>query len=251
MTAPSIRIFGLPISKLSFAETVDRAYEFLSDTKPHIIFTPNPEILMSARKDEALHQLLAQADLLTPDGIGVVYASKIMGDSVKERVPGFDTACALLERIQNGEHSLYLLGGKPGVADLAAENIKAKYPNIRILGTHDGYFNDAEPIVSEIARLSPDLLFICLGSPKQERFAVDYRNRLNCKLMMGLGGSLDVFAGTVKRAPVIFQRLGLEWFYRLCKQPSRIGRMMSLPHFALVIVMNRIMKGRVKNECES
>jgi N-acetylglucosaminyldiphosphoundecaprenol N-acetyl-beta-D-mannosaminyltransferase len=244
---PNIRIFGLPISKLSFEKTVDLAYDFLSDTKPHIIFTPNPEILMSARNEtDEMHWLLSQADLLTPDGIGVVYASKIMGNPIKERVPGFDTACALLERIQDGSHSLYLLGGKPGVAEQAAENIRAKYPNIKILGTHDGYFVDTEPIVTEIAELSPDLLFVCLGSPKQERFAVAYRNRLNCKLMMGLGGSLDVFAGTVKRAPVIFQKLGLEWFYRLCKQPSRFARMLSLPHFALIIIKDRILKGRVK-----
>ena len=248
MTTPNICIFGLPISKLSFDETVERAYGFLSDENPHIIFTPNPEILMAARNNEEMHRLLSQADLLTPDGIGVVYASKIMGDSVKERVSGFDIASALLKRIQNGEHSLYLLGGKPGVADLAAENIKKQYPNIKILGTHDGYFTDAEPIVSEIADLAPDLLFVCLGSPKQEQFAVDYRERLNCKLMMGLGGSLDVFAGTVKRAPVFFQKLGLEWFYRLCKQPSRFVRMLSLPHFALIIIRDRILKGRVNNE---
>lgn len=246
MNTPSTTIFGLPISQLSFDQTVERAMTFLSGTDPHMIFTPNPEILMSARKNPELHALLSQADLLTPDGIGVVYASRILGDPVAERVPGFDTACALLERIQNGEHSLYLLGGKPGVAELAAENLKKQYPNLNILGTHDGYFSDPEPVVAEIAGLAPDLIFVCLGSPKQERFAVENRDRLNAKLMMGLGGSLDVFAGTVKRAPAVFQRLGLEWFYRLCKQPSRIGRMMSLPHFGLIIIKERILRGKVK-----
>ncbi len=243
---PSVSIFGLPISKLTFDATVDRAMQFLADESPHMIFTPNPEILMSARKDSELHQMLSKADLLTPDGIGVVYASRILGDAIFERVSGYDIACALLDRIQNGEHSLYLLGGKPGVAEQAAEKLKEKYPALRIVGTHDGYFKDAEPVVSEIAEQAPDLLFVCLGSPKQERFAVTYKDRLNTKLMMGIGGSLDVFGGNVKRAPRIFQRLGLEWFYRLCKQPSRIGRMMSLPLFGLVIIKERILNGKVK-----
>lgn len=246
MNTPSVSIFGLEISKLAFDATVERAEQFLSDTEPHMIFTPNPEILMSARNDSELHQMLSEADLLTPDGIGVVYASRILGDPIPERVSGFDVACALLERIKNGEHTLYLLGGKPGVAEQAAENLIKKYPALHIVGTHDGYFSDADAVVAEISALAPDLLFVCLGSPKQERFAVTYRDRLNAKLMMGIGGSLDVFAGTVKRAPMFFQRFGLEWFYRLCKQPSRIGRMMSLPHFGLVIIKERILKGRVK-----
>lgn len=246
MDTPSIPIFDLPISKLSFAETVERAGQFMSDTKPHMIFTPNPEILMTARKNPELHDLLSKADLLTPDGIGVVYASRILGDPVPERVPGFDIACALLERIKNGERSVYLLGGKPGVAEQATENLQKKYPGLRIVGTHDGYFTDAEPVVAEIAAAAPDLLFVCLGSPKQERFAVTYSDRLNAKLLMGLGGSLDVFAGTVKRAPAFFQRFGLEWFYRLCKQPSRIGRMMALPLFGLIIIKERILRGKVQ-----
>ncbi len=246
MNQSFISIFGLPISKLTFDVTVQHAIAFLADKTPHMIFTPNPEILMAAKKDSELHQMLSKADLLTPDGIGVVYASRILGDPIPERVSGYDIACALLEHIKDGEQSLYLLGGKPGVAEQAAENLKKKYPDLRIVGTHDGYFSDPEPIVEEIASKSPDLLFVCLGSPKQERFAVAYKERLNVGLMMGIGGSLDVFAGNVKRAPRIFQRLGLEWFYRLCKQPSRIGRMMSLPHFGLVIIKERILNGKVK-----
>lgn len=237
-------IFGLPICKLSFEETVACAMSYLSDDQPHMIFTPNPEILMMARRDAKLHTVLADADLLTPDGIGVVYASRILGNPVAERVSGYDLACALLQRIQNGEKSVYLLGGKPSVAELAAANLTTQYPRLNIVGTHDGYFSDSEPVVAEIAEKKPDLLFVCLGSPKQEQFAVENRDRIQAKLTMGLGGSLDVFAGTVKRAPVFFQRLGLEWFYRLCKQPSRIGRMMALPHFAGVIIKERLIHGR-------
>ena len=139
---------------------------------------------------------------------------------------------------QTGQ-TLYLLGGKPGIAEKAAVNLQAKHPGLKVVGTADGYFKDETPVVERINDSEPDVLFVCLGAPKQELFMVDHRRELQVGLMIGLGGSLDGFAGTVKRAPVWMQRAGLEWLYRLLKEPRRLKRMMRLPKFVLAVLAHR------------
>jgi len=136
--------------------------------------------------------------------------------------------------------SLFLFGSKPGVAEKAAENLSAKYPNVKIVGTNDGYFKDDEPIIEKINAAKPDLMLVCLGAPKQEKWMQANAHRLDVGIMVGAGGSLDVFAGVVERAPEAWQKMGLEWLYRLLKEPKRIGRMMKLPKFLFAVIFSRI-----------
>lgn len=222
---------------------MDGAVEFLTDalSKDGLtkVYTPNSEILLHAYKNEDYANVLNRAELVTADGIGVVYASKILGSSLPERVSGFDLANELLRVSAPSEKTLYLFGGKPGVAEKAAEKITSLYSGIEIVGVADGYFDTEKEakILSDINKKSPDILFVCLGFPKQERW-IDAHSDINAKIAMGLGGSLDVFAGTVKRAPKIYQKLGIEWLYRLIKQPSRFIRMLALPKFGFTVLFN-------------
>ena len=222
---------------------MDGAVEFLTDalSKDGLtkVYTPNSEILLHAYKNEDYANVLNRAELVTADGIGVVYASKILGSSLPERVSGFDLANELLRVSAPSEKTLYLFGGKPGVAEKAAEKITSLYPGIEIVGVADGYFDTEKEakILSDINKKSPDILFVCLGFPKQECW-IDAHSDINAKIAMGLGGSLDVFAGTVKRAPKIYQKLGIEWLYRLIKQPSRFIRMLALPKFGFTVLFH-------------
>ena len=171
------------------------------------------------------------ADLVLADGIGVVKGARMLGTPLKTKVPGIEFAAGLMEEMAAKGMSLYLLGAKPGVAETAGKRLAEKYPGLTIAGTHDGYFQDDGPVIEAIRNSGADAVFVCLGAPKQELWMARNGSATNARLLCGLGGSLDVFAGTVKRAPRFWSDHGLEWFYRLCKEPRRIGRMMKLPLF--------------------
>lgn len=195
----------------------------------HYAVTPNPEFLLAARKDQPFRQALLDADLVLADGVGVVYSAKLLGRPLKGRVPGIEFAQALMGWMAKHGKRLFLLGAKPGVAELAAANLRDRYPGLILCGTHDGYFKEDEPVVQAIRESGADVVFVCLGAPKQEFWMVEHGPATGAHLMVGLGGSLDVFAGVVDRAPEGFQKLGLEWLYRLMKEPKRFGRMAKLP----------------------
>jgi N-acetylglucosaminyldiphosphoundecaprenol N-acetyl-beta-D-mannosaminyltransferase len=197
----------------------------------HYVVTPNPEIVEICRENHEANRVINDADLVLPDGIGVIKGAAMLGTPLKERTPGIEFASHLMERMAEEGLSLYLLGAKPGVADMAAEKLVEKYPGLKIAGTHDGYFKEDAPVVEAIAASGADCVFVCLGAPKQEFWIKKNGPATGARLLCGLGGSLDVFAGTVERAPKFFCDHGLEWFYRLCKEPKRIGRMMKLPLF--------------------
>jgi len=203
------------------------------------VYTPNSEIILHAYKNPDYATVLNRGSLITADGIGVVYASKILKRPLPERVSGFDLANKLLEKCAPLGKTLYLFGGKPGVAEKASEKIKELYPGINIVGISDGYFDEEKEkqIIADINKKNPDILFVCLGFPKQECW-IDAHSDLSARVAMGIGGSLDVFAGEVKRAPEFFQKCGLEWFYRLLKQPSRFIRMLALPKFGFTVLLH-------------
>ena len=209
----------------------------------HYVVTPNPEIVNLARQREDYRQVLNGAGLVLPDGIGVVYAARLLGRSLKGRCPGIDFAGKLMERMARKGQRLYLLGAKPGVAEEAGRRILESHPNIVLCGTHDGYFKDSDPVAREVAQAQPDLLFVCLGAPKQEKWISRFGLITGAKLAIGLGGALDVFAGNVERAPEKWQKAGLEWAYRLKKEPKRIGRMAKLP-LVLVKAAGRRVTGK-------
>jgi len=232
-----IDIMGVGFFNLTLDEAAEYAYSLI-DGKSHRVVTPNSEIVYAAREDAALKRVLNESDLVVPDGIGVVLASKILRRKLKCKVAGIELGEALISKMAQTGKSLFLLGAKPGVAEDAAAMLKEKYPGLIIAGTHDGYFKEDEGVIEAINASGADVCFVCLGAPKQEMWMDKNKDALSC-LMLGLGGSLDVFAGNVQRAPKIFIKLGLEWFYRLCKEPWRIGRMMALPKFLLTVIFKR------------
>ena len=238
-----VDVLGVAFDNVTPEEAADRALALLEEDGPHLVATPNPEIVQRANKDRAFAEILAGADLVVPDGVGVIYAAKILGRPLKGRVPGIDLAAALMGRVAGTGKRLFLLGAAPGVAEQAAVNLRAAYPGLVVCGTHDGYFEEDGPVIDAIRRAEADIVFVCLGAPKQEKWIAAHGEAAGARLYLGLGGSLDVFAGKAERAPERFQRLGLEWLYRLLKEPSRIGRMAKLPLF-LVSAAGARLRGR-------
>ena len=236
---------GVGFDNLTKSEFTAKAEQMLQNGERGYVVTPNAEIVYEAIHDDGFRQLLNDASLVLPDGAGVVLGAKILGTPVKEKVAGIEfgeEVCRLLAK--NGGR-LYLLGGKPGIAKAAGEKLCEKYPGLQICGTADGYFQDEQAVVAKINEAKPDVLFVCLGAPKQEKFIRDHFETLDVTLMLGLGGSLDGYAGVAQRAPRWMIDLSLEWLYRLLKEPRRLGRMMRLPKFVAACTARKLR--RVKN----
>ena len=229
-----IDVLGVGFDNLTMAEAVERGMELLrSETAGRYVVTPNPEIVEVCREDAEAMTAVNGAALVLPDGIGVIKGAAMLGTPLKEKTPGVEFAAHLVGKMAEEGKSLYLLGAKPGVAELAAQKLTEANPGLRIAGFRDGYFKEDAPVVEAIRVSGADCVFVCLGAPKQEKWMAQYGAATGAKLLCGLGGSMDVFAGTVERAPKFWCDHGLEWFYRLCKEPKRIGRMMKLPLFLM------------------
>jgi len=235
---PRVYIEGIPIDNLTMDEAVANVLELIDEGCGGYVVTPNPEILSDALKNDELKGAIESASLSCADGIGVVYASKILKKPLKERVSGFDLTCRLMEPIAQRGNKLFLFGAKEGVAIEAASRLKADYPALDICAVRNGYFSSDEEkdIAREIKDSGANLVLVCLGAPKQELFMKKYRQFLAPAVMMGVGGSLDVLAGNVKRAPEWMIRLHLEWLYRLITEPSRIKRQLVLPKFMWLVM---------------
>ena len=236
-------ILGVQIDPVTLDQALERGQAFLGDPGFHYVVTPNPEFILTARKDPEFRRVLNEAGMSLPDGIGVVYAAKILGTPLNGRVPGIEFAQGLMGRMAGTGKKLFLLGAKPGVAEKAADNLRKEYPGLEICGVHDGYFQEDGPVMETIRASGADVVFVCLGAPKQELWMSAHGPETGARLMVGLGGCLDVFAGNVQRAPEVWQRAGLEWLYRLFKEPSRIGRMAKLP-LVLIYAMGTRLKGK-------
>ena len=240
-----IDVLGISFDEFTLDEAVAKAIDIIdnSDLSTYVV-TPNPEIVWMARRDEALRAALNAAGMVLPDGVGIVIGARILGTPLRSgRVPGIDFADSLFARISQFAGSVYLLGAKPGVAEQAGENLAKKHPGLVIAGAADGYYKDdesLEDIIEDINKTQPDVLLVCLGSPNQEFWMQTNLERLNVKLCAGLGGSLDVFAGNVRRAPIIFRKLGIEWLFRLCNEPRRIKRMIKIPLFVMAAIKTRM-----------
>lgn len=226
-----IDVLGIGFDNLTMDEAVAEGLRLINAEGAHYVATPNPEIVEVCRENPAARDAVNGADLVLPDGIGVVKGAAMLGTPLKGKTPGIEFAGYLMEKMAQQGKSLFLLGAKPGVAEMAAVRLGQQYPGLNMAGTHDGYFREDAPIVEEIRQSGADCVFVCLGAPKQELWMAKNGLATGAHLLCGLGGSLDVFAGTVQRAPEFWSRHGLEWFYRLCKEPRRIGRMMKLPLF--------------------
>ncbi len=236
-----MKILGIRVDNLDMVQALCRVHEFMGANTPGQIITLNAEILYNARRLPEFKEIIEKADLVTPDGSGIVWAAKKLGEPLKERVTGIDLMTEICRQAAPNSWPVYLLGGRPGIAQAAAENLEKLFPGIEIAGFRDGYFNPEEEssVVEEINASGAKILFAALGAPKQEFWLNSQKNTLNAKVLMGVGGSLDVLSGQVKRAPLIFQKLGIEWLWRLLLQPWRIKRALVLPKFMLAVIKSR------------
>lgn len=236
-----IKILNVNVDCVNLDEAMQKVEEFVLEQKPHHIVTANPEIIYASNYNPELLGIVNHAALVTADGTGVVWASGQLGRHLQERVTGIDLVCKICEKAPQKGWKLFILGSAPGVADAAADNIRKMYPGVEIVGTQHGYFKpEEEPeIVEMIKKSTPDVLFVALGAPKQEFWISKYMDELQVPVMLGIGGSMDVLSGNVKRAPEIWQKMNLEWLYRLLSQPSRWKRMLNLPKFAVEVLKQK------------
>ena len=234
------KIFDIPIDNITKEEAVNMAVSRIEADIFTIVVTPNAEIIKKCIDDENVKKAITSAHMILPDGDGTLWAAKELGMPLKEKVAGVEFGKNLIREAAEKGFKLFLLGGKPGVAEKAAENLKKEYPELSICGVCDGYFeksgDKSDEIIKKITDSGADILYVCLGAPAQEIWVYENREKLSSvKLVACLGGSLDIYAGTVKRAPALFVKLKLEWFWRLLKQPTRIGRMMNIPKFMIYV----------------
>ena len=241
-----LSIMGVRINNITMNEVMDIIKTKISNNKQYTIYTPNTEFVMMCQKDDEFMELMNNSDINIPDGIGLIYASKIKKHPLKEKVAGFDLSVNLLKLANENSLKLFVVGGKPGVAEKAMENVHEKYPNIDIVGIQHGYFKGTHlgkngheeelKVLENINKAEPHILFVGFGAKKQEQWIEYNKDKINAKIIIGNGGTLDGLAGNVKRAPEIFIKLGLEWFYRLMKEPKRITRQILLPIFMFKIL---------------
>ena len=242
-----VPLFGISFDDIGMADAVEAALQLINSGAAAYAVTPNPEIVLAARRDPALCGALRSARLVLPDGVGLVIASRLLGIPLKHRLPGVDFALVLMERLSHISGSAYLLGAEPGVAEAAAGKLAARFPGLRIAGYHHGFFSAEEEtaILGELRQSAPDLILVCLGSPRQELWMELAAPLLGRGLMVGLGGALDVYSGKKKRAPAAWRRLGLEWLFRLLQEPRRIRRVAGLPGILTAALKE---KGRNRDE---
>ena len=235
------RILGVPIDCLSMKAVVAKIESFIESREPHIVVTADSSGIVQARDDAEFNEILQTADIVTPDSEGVLWAAKRKKIFVPERVSGVDLFAELCQKSAEKGYRLFFLGSEPGVAEMAAERCRLTYPGVNIVGARHGYFPpDSDEIVAqEIAATKPDVLFVAMGIPRQEKFIKRTQHILRTPVAIGVGGTLDVFSGKVRRAPKLVQTLKLEWLYRLLQNPKKMAKARNLPIFVRLVLRSR------------
>jgi len=238
-------VLGLPFVDATMDELMDELHFRLREGRKTFIVTVNPEIVMHCQQDEEYEHILQQADWLVPDGIGIVMASRLLGQPLSGRLAGFDVMERLLQLSDQHGYSIYCLGAEAEVIAKAVNRMREVYPNVRIVGYHHGFFDwNDRTLIEEIRAKEPDILFVGLGFPRQEQWIFRHLVQFRKGMFIGVGGSFDVWAGKVERAPEVWQRWNVEWLYRLLQQPSRWRRMLALPRFIALVVKERLVPRR-------
>lgn len=233
------KLLGLNIDKFSFEEAVSYAKDLIMSQKGGQIVTINPEMTEIGKNLPEFAQIVNDADLVIPDGVGIKIGLKILGEN-SPRIAGIEFSHKLIEECSNSGKSVGLLGAKPYIVTKAAQNLKNEFPNLNISYIQDGYFTDENAVITELQKSKPDLLLVALGCPKQEFFISNARKTIPEALMIGVGGSFDVWSGEIERAPIFFQKIGLEWFYRTIKEPKRFKRIFpTLPLFVFRVILSK------------
>ncbi|SDO57560.1 WecB/TagA/CpsF family glycosyltransferase [Halobacillus aidingensis] len=233
------KFLGVDVSNYTYDQLKKNIMTDINEHRKSFIVAINPEKILQAQKDADLLHLLNTATYQIPDGVGILIASRMTGGTIRERVTGIDMLLALCEQASLHGKSVFLYGAKPGVAEKASHRLKEMYPDLKIAGIIDGYEKDQDHIKDTINQAKPDIVFVALGSPRQEYWIVDHMEEMDAKVFQGVGGSFDVLSGRVKRAPAVFQKVGLEWLYRLIKEPWRIKRQIKLPTFLLKVLKTK------------
>ena len=238
---PTVTVLDIPIAAITMDQAVTTVERYIKGERPCLIATANAEMVMMSRGDKELAVILQSADLVVPDGAGVVWATRHQGRPIPERVTGYDLAQRLLALASIKGYRVYFLGAAPGVAEQARKAAQKRYPGINIVGVRDGYFQtqDDASIINAIHAAEPHILFAALGVPKQEKWLAKHRAGLGVPVAMGVGGTFDVMAGIVDRAPLWMQHASLEWLFRLAKQPQRFIRVLALPRFVLNVMLTK------------
>jgi N-acetylglucosaminyldiphosphoundecaprenol N-acetyl-beta-D-mannosaminyltransferase len=235
----TVTLFGIPVSKMNMEQTVRYLTEAVHERRPHHVVTANPIMVMTGMEDPDFMAMLRGADMVVPDGAGLVWAASRLGKPVAERIAGYDLVQELF-RVGNAEGwRVYFVGATQDVVEAAKANVEKRYPGLRIVGCRNGYFGEDEDdrVVDEIVAAAPDLLLVGRSTYTQDPWIAKYRDRLRVPVMIGVGGSFDVMSGRLKRAPLWMQRLKLEWLYRLIQEPMRWRRMLVLPRFAVKVLL--------------
>jgi len=241
------RILGSGFDPVTMTEAQARLGSYVTDGESHLVITANPEMVMKARGDQLLAEIMERADLVVADGIGVVWASRMIGQAVPERIPGIELAEGLLQQAAKQGWRVFLLGSEEGVAERAMQTLQDQLPDLEVVGTHHGFFKsggEEDAVLALIAEKKPDILLVALGVPRQEKWLAAHLGTLKVPLAIGVGGSINVWAGVDKRAPLWIRRINLEWLYRLIRQPWRIKRLVALPVFVLAVMFSRFRQGR-------
>jgi N-acetylglucosaminyldiphosphoundecaprenol N-acetyl-beta-D-mannosaminyltransferase len=233
---PCVPLHGIRVNRVTMGETLEILDRFVQAGGPHHVITLDASMCVTARDDAGLKRIIENADLITPDSSGVLWACRKQGQPLAERVSGVEIVERLCERSAERGYKLFFLGAAPGVAESAAQKMREKYPGCQIVGARDGFFKpeDEADIVERIRAAAPDILCVALGIPKQEHFIDRNLAALGVPVMIGVGGTFDVFSGSVKRAPLWMQKASLEWLYRLYKNPRKLGKVMTLPRFVWI-----------------
>lgn len=235
-----INILDIPITNIRKIELLRQVDEHFREQNSNLfIVTANPEIIMLAKTSADYKETLSTADYILPDGIGVIIASKILGTPLQEKLPGYELMHNFLSYATTNSKSVYFYGAKPGVAEQAAANAVDQYSGLNVAGFMDGYTNNGKEAANEIASTNPDFVFVAMGAPLQEQWIAKYKDLFPTSVLIGVGGSLDVLSGSVKRAPQFWTSNNLEWLYRLVTQPTRAKRMMKIPLFLLHVMKER------------
>lgn len=239
---PASTILGIRVDNVTCHEALAQIEEYLTQGGRHQVSTVNPEFIVTAQDDPLFARILNQSALNLPDGQGLIWAARLLGQPLRERVTGVDTLVGLTAMCSQKGYRIYLLGAAEGVAAAAGRHLVARFPGLVIAGIHTGSPapEDEETIIAGISSARPDILFVAYGAPHQEKWIARNLDRLGVSVAMGVGGALDFLSGRAKRAPHWMQRLGLEWLHRLFHQPWRWRRMLALPRFALLTIRERL-----------
>lgn len=242
MALTDVDILGVRVQPVTYADTLRIVARWIADGGPHQLVTANPEFVMAAQHNEAFRSVLDTADLCVPDGVGLLWAARILGQVLPERVTGSDLVPLLASVAARQDWRIFLLGAAPRVAQRTASLLVENNPGLNIVGAYSGSPapEESAAIVAWVRMVRPDILFVAFGAPRQDLWIHRYRDQLSVPVMMGVGGAFDHIAGVQRRAPAWIQRIHLEWLFRLFTQPWRWRRQLALPRFVLAVLWRRL-----------